>query len=217
MGTESTSDSNTAAAEGLAVPAVVPADVLNYARPITLDYADPIADRPANCRVLYTELDDGVRFDDPPRGYGAAVVNVVLMIVLLVAAGVAVYDFFDAQPKYRRPTGLIFPCLLIVGAAAAGMSARMAASRGTVIVAQGGMLMVELPRFFWRQRWWRADELWSIRSTLPSTSLVPPGLICDLLVQPRWRLGVRVLTRRNMAEVLWVVQKLRRALGMRAF
>src|SRR5690348_539956 len=64
MGTESTSDSNTAAAEGLAVPAVVPADVLNYARPITLDYADPIADRPANCRVLYTELDDGVRFDD---------------------------------------------------------------------------------------------------------------------------------------------------------
>jgi hypothetical protein len=191
-----------------------PADAVTGPPIPVLSYALPTIDAPPQTRLIVTHLaDGGIRFVDPAAGFGGAV---EYLAVTVIAVGFAVALCVEGL-KNQQADDFFLSFACTVATVVAWRCAKHVAARETVIDVSAGVLSVQLPTVYRSRRCWAAANIWDVRAGLPSTSIHPPGQVCDLVILPRRRFPLRVLRNRNVAEVKWVVQELRRALGMRIF
>jgi hypothetical protein len=181
-----------------------------------LDYANPQAGQPLNSRLIFERFEDGVRFTAPPLGWAAVRGNVVLCAMGAILCVVLIVALIAAAGHGRMGDvlGYVAALLATVSASSFGYSnAKARATKPTVVEVRGGALRVQFAHLSAPMSW-PAHRLSDVRATVPMLGIAPFTMVCDLLIQPRFRFGVRVLRDRRVVEIKWVVGELRHALKL---
>jgi hypothetical protein len=190
-------------------------------RPVpVLEYAGPRVDGPEYSRLIREELDGGgVRFTDPPVGWGGVMGNVLVSLFgvgLTIVLAILCFDGIRLLDGWAtRVWRVCVPVASAVGTWLVWEEARLKAKMPTVIEASRVVgLRVHWPTLIRGKRSWTTAQLKDVRAGMSRATLRGITVSAVIVMPRRSLLGVRLLENRDAREVRWVVRELRAALGM---